>query len=59
MNRFRNTTGEVMNPVIFNNSKVCIKMIFDNDLYNLGIYHVDHIVDKGHKACGTFSKLRY
>ena len=50
MNKFRNPTGEVMNPIIFNNRKVCIngKMIFDRELYNIGIYHVDHIVDKGH-----------
>ena len=49
MEKFRYSANEV-NPVIFNNSNICMKgkMIFDKDLFDKGIYHVNHIFDNGH-----------
>ena len=55
LRKFRYSEEEV-NPIIFNNQHICIKgkTIFDNDLFNKGIFSVDQIFDNGHLKPVTF-----
>ena len=47
--KIRRDTGELMNPIIFSNRNILLKgkMFFLSNLFDKGIYTVDHLVDNG------------
>ena len=60
MTKCRNPDGDTINPILFNNKNVCIngKIIFIKALYDVGVYHVNHILDNGQlKPLAYFQNL--
>ena len=60
MDKFRFNENDGVNPILFNNRNICIrgKMIFDKDLYRVGICQVHDLLDKGQmKSMAHFKSL--
>ena len=60
MDKFRFTVREGVNPILFNNRNICIrgKMIFDSDLYEVGICRVHDLIAEGQmKSMAHFKSL--